>query len=404
MFPTEMPERGGRFTLLPMDDVYYGPGSIAHLGPVLEALGVRRALLVTGRTIAGSTDYVGRVAAAAGGRIAAVFSESVQHVHSAAVLRAAAAARAVQADGIVSLGGGSPNDTGKGAVLALAEDIGDAAGFARMRARFTSPSTVEIPSIGGPCLPMVALPTTLSGGEATNFVGITDEERKVKDLYIDRKLTARALILDPELTLATPAWLWHSTGMRAVDHCIEAISSRDAHPFTDALAAHALGTLALCLRRTIRDPGDLAARVNAQIATWMSVCGLANVSLGLSHGIGHQLGARCNVPHGITSCVMMPAVMAWNRDHVGDKHRWIAALLGAETAGLAPVAAGQAGRDAVLALIRDLGQPWRLRDVGVTEADFDRLATDALGDMIVATNPRPVTSKDDIIEVLRRAY
>jgi alcohol dehydrogenase class IV len=394
----------GRFTLLPLDDVFYGPGSLANLADILENNGVRRAVLITGRTLARQTVLVDRVLAASRGRIAGVFSETVQHVHAGSVLRAADYARSLGADGVVSFGGGSPNDTAKAVVLALAERITDAGGFERMRTRFEYPATLEIPPIRGACVPLVAISTTLSGGECTHFVGITDERRKVKDLYIDKKLTAKAMILDAELTLDTPQWLWLSSGMRSVDHCIEAICSGNSHPFTDALAAHALHTLARSLRQCRAHPDDLAARTRAHVAAWMSVSGLANVTLGLSHGIGHQLGARCNVPHGQTSCVMMHAVMTWNKDHVGDKQRWIAGLMGVDTAGMDAEAARKAGRDAVLQLVTDLDQPSRLRDVGVSRQDFPAIAADAIADMIVATNPRPVKSVAEVMEVLEMAY
>lgn len=400
------PERdlAGQFTLLPIDDVFYGPGAVANLEGVLAANGVERALLITGTTLATQTSLVDKVIAASGGRIAGVFHETVMHVHSGSVLRATAAARDLGADGIVTFGGGTPNDTGKAVLLSLANDIRGAADFEPARVQFEYPNILGVPQIKGRCVPLVAISTTLSGGECTHFVGITDEERKVKDLYIDKQMTAKAIILDAELTLATPDWLWLSSGLRSVDHCVEAISSNTAHPFTDALAAHSLTMLNTYLRRCKSDPSDLTARTYAHLAAWMSVCGLANVTLGLSHGIGHQLGARCNVPHGVTSAVMMNAVMTWNQDHVADKQAWIARLMGVDTAGLTATEAAAAGRDSVLQLIKDLEQPHRLRDVGVTKDDFPDLASDALNDLIVATNPRPVSSTDDVIEVLELAF
>ena len=107
--------------------------------------------------------------------------------------------------------------------------------------RFRYPgSRWRFPSLTHDPIPMYAIPTTLSAGEFTYFVGVTDEERKVKDLYVDRRITAKAVFLDPELTLATPERLWLGTGMRAVDHCIEAMCSSTAQPFIDALAYRAL--------------------------------------------------------------------------------------------------------------------------------------------------------------------
>lgn len=400
--PTMPP--AGVFTFLPIEDVHYGPGCVAGLGGALEAAGVHRALLVTGKTLATRTGLVTRVEAAAGGRIAGVFHESVQHVHRDSVMHAVAQARALDADGIVSFGGGSPNDTAKAVVLALAQGFEDAAAFDRSRVRFEYPATVEVPPVTGEALPMFAVSTTLSGGEFTHFAGVTDGVRRVKDLYIDRKLAARAVFLDAELTLDTPEWLWLSTGLRSVDHCIEALCSTNAHPFTDALASRALTMLDRTLRACRADGSNLAARTDAHIAAWMSVCGLANVNLGLSHGIGHQLGARNDVPHGHTSCVMMGTVMEYNKDHVGNRQAWIAELLGVDGRGLDPAAIAAAGREAVVTLVRDLGQPTRLREVGVEPEDFPAIAHDAMEDLIVATNPRPVGSVEEIIDLLQQAY
>ncbi len=394
----------GVFKFLPIDEVHYGVGSVRGLGATLAAHGVERALLITGRTLATKTPLVEKVREAAQGRIAEVFCDTIQHVHRASVLRAAEAARDLGADGIVSFGGGTPNDTGKAVVLALAENIRTRDAFDAARVRFTYPSDIVVPPMKGNAVPMVAVSTTLSGGEFTHFSGITDEIRKVKDLYIDPKLTARAVFLDPELTLHTPLWLWLSTGMRAVDHCIEALCSTNAHPFTDALAAHALSALSQRLRDCKNSPRDLQARTQAHIAAWMSICGIANVNLGLSHGIGHQLGARNNVPHGVTSCVMMVHTMAYNAGHIGARQAQIAELMGRNIKGLSEAAAAAEGRAAVAQLVTDLELPARLRDVGVTPGDFTAIAQDAMEDLVVATNPRPVGSASEIVALLESAY
>lgn len=404
MYEIEKTDLKGAFTFLPIEDVHYGAGAIANLGATLTQYNIERALLITGKTLATKTDLVDKVVAASEGRIKKVFHDTTQHVHRASVINAVEAARSIDADGIISFGGGTPNDTGKAVLLGLAEDIRDVADFDRYRVRFEYPATVEVPPVNGDALPMVAISTTLSGGEFTHFAGITDSERQVKDLYIDKKLAAKAVYLDPELTLDTPDWLWLSTGMRSVDHCIEALCSINAHPFTDALASQALNMLSRFLRECKADPSDLVARTNAHLAAWMSVCGLANVNVGLSHGIGHQLGARNDVPHGVTSCVMMPSTMDFNREHVGTRQVWIAQAMGCDVAGLDSETAASHGRLAVQTLINDLELPTRLRDVGVTQEDFPAIARDALEDLVVATNPRPVGSVEDVIEVLHNAW
>ena len=404
MYDPEKRDLIGAFTFLPIEDVHYGAGVLDNLAECLAQHGISRGLMITGTTLATKTDLVERVIAASDGRIKDVFYETIQHVHRASVVRAIEKAREIGADGIISFGGGSPNDTGKAVVLGLAENVSRTDDFDRYRIRFEYPATVEIPPVNGDALPMIAISTTLSGGEFTHFAGITDSDRQVKDLYIDKKLAARAVFLDPELTLETPEWLWLSTGMRSVDHCIEALCSINAHPFTDALAAQALAMLNRYLRECKADPNDLVARTQAHLAAWMSVCGLANVNVGLSHGIGHQLGARNDVPHGVTSCVMMAPTMNYNKDHVGGRQVWIAEMMGCDIAGLSQDEAAALGRDAVRQLVSDLELPGRLRDVGVGEDDFPAIAKDALEDLVVASNPRPVSSVEDVIGVLHSAW
>lgn len=404
MYEPTKKDLNGAFTFLPIEDVHYGADALENLEATLAQHDIARALMITGTTLATKTDLVERVVDAAGGRIAKVFHETTQHVHRASVVNAIEAARAANADGIISFGGGTPNDTGKAVVLGLAEGVRDTSDFDRYRVRFEYPATVEIPPCTGTALPMIAISTTLSGGEFTHFAGITDSDRRVKDLYIDKKLAARAVFLDPTLTLETPDWLWLSTGMRSVDHCVEALCSINAHPFTDALASRSLAMLNRYLRECKANPSDLVARTEAHIAAWMSVCGLANVNLGLSHGVGHQLGARNDVPHGVTSCVMMAPTMDFNSDHVGTRQSWIAEIMGAEVRDLDDAAASAAGRDAIRSLVTDLQLPHRLRDVGVSQDDFPAIAKDALEDLVVATNPRPVGSVEDVIDLLHTAW
>ena len=398
-------ELNGQFAMLPMDEVHFGSGSVDKLAAALEQYGIQRAVIITGKSLAHKTDLVRRVTDAMGGRCAGVFAETIAHVPRESVIAAADFARAMQADAVVSFGGGTPNDTAKAVTICIAEDITEPGGLDAVRIKFEYPDKIEIPALSAEPLPMFAVPTTLSAGEFTFFVGVTDRERKVKDLYLDKRITAKSVFLDPELTLATPERLWLGSGMRSVDHCIEAMCSATRQPFTDALAYHALNMLVRYLRETKADPGDLAARGQCMVAAWMSVCGLASVTLGLSHGIGHQLGARCNVPHGETSAVMLHNVMTFNRQETLAQQAWVAEAMGADIRGMNTQEAAAAAAAEVLKLVRDdLGLPWRLRDVGVNEGEFGGIASDALNDMIVATNPRKIESRDQVIELLKTAW
>ena len=402
-FPKE--NLAGQYSNLPMDIVHFGPGSYKQISEELDKAGVKNAVVITGNSLATKTDLVEKLKHTLGNRCAGVFSNTIQHVHRDSVINAAAFSREKGADCIISFGGGTPNDTAKAVLICLAENITEKKQLDNFRIKFEYPDKVEIPSLTNDPLPMFAIPTTLSAGEFTFFVGMTDEERKVKDLYLDPRITAKAVFLDPELTLATPERLWLGTGIRAVDHCVEALCSKTHQPFTDALSFRALNMLATYLRETKKNPDDLAARGQCMVAAWMSVCGLANVTLGLSHGIGHQLGARCDVAHGETSAVMLQKVLEFNGSVNAQQQAIDAEALGLDTNNKSVEEAASIARDEIQKLIRDdLGLPWRLRDVGVNEEDFPGIAKDAMEDLIVASNPRMVESEQEVIELLRKAW
>lgn len=224
---------------------------------------------------------------------------------------------------------------------------------------------------------------------------MTDERSRVKELFRHPDIIPAAVVLDPAMTLATPEWLFLSTGIRAVDHCVEGICAAEAHPYTDAQALRGLGLLASGLERVKRDPGDLDARLDCQLGSWLSMGPLAaGVPMGASHGIGYVLGAAFDIPHGHTSCIMLPAVMRWN--------------LGANAARQAMVATamGQPGGDAAALLdelITALGMPRSLGAVGIGRDDFARIAGAAMATPWVPRNPRPIAGPEQVLEILELA-
>lgn len=383
-------------------EVRFGRGAVRQLAEILDRDGVSRALLVTGRTLAANPDLLGRVEAAMGRRLAGVFSATEAHVPRDTAIAAAALARSLGADALVSFGGSTQNDTAKGAAWALAEGLTDADDFESYAIHARDGKRIA-PGLTGAAVPIYAIPTTLSAGEFTDIAGLTDRRQRHKQLYRDRRIASRTVFLDPELTLATPERLWLSSGVKAIDHCVEAFVSLHSQPYTEALAAQALGLLMRDLAATKADPGDLDARMNCQIAAWLSLAGLANVSLGLSHALGHQLGAVSAVPHGLTACVVLYHVVAFNREAVAGRQQRLLALARtfAPVSGLAPASLDEA----ILGLVRErLRLPWRLRDVGVDRADFPEIARRTLGDMMAATNPRAVHGEADVIALLERAW
>jgi maleylacetate reductase len=249
--------------------------------------------------------------------------------------------------------------------------------------------------MASPVVRQIAVPTTLSAGEFSAISGVTNEATRVKEMLRHPRIIPVAVVLDPALTRHTPEWLFLSTGIRAVDHCVEGICSAEAHPFADAQALRGLSLLVDGMKRVKADPGDLEARMDCQLGSWLSMAPLATgVPMGASHGIGYVLGAAFGVPHGHTSCIMLPAVMRWNRAADGGRQALVAGAMGAPGA--------EAG-DLLDAFIGGLGMPRSLAAVQVGRDAFPQIAEAAMRTPWVPRNPRPIAGPAQVMEILELA-
>lgn len=393
----------GEYQVLPIQKVVFGPGSVATLAAEVERLGIRRALIVTSNTLATKTDLVKRVRGLLGERCAGVFHKTVQHVPRSIVFAAAEMARQVGADGLVSFGGSTCAVTCRAVALCVAEGVTTGEGLDRYKIQVVNGRPVHVPEVRNAPMPILCVPTTLSAGEYTNGGGVTNEATGQKEHYRSDRLTPRTVILDPELTLATPDWLWFSTGVKALDHCVEGLYSPRRQPMTDALYEAAAARLFQYLPRSRRDPRDMGARNQCLIASWMAGVNIPNTGMALSHSIGHQLGGRFGVPHGYTSCVTLPGVMEFNREAVADRLAVVARAAGVATARMQQDRAARAAVRAMRGLVAGMGLPGRIRDVGVAEADLPALAAGVMLDYQAGNNPRPV-DKQSVLDLLRAMY
>ena len=176
---------------------------------------------------------------------------------------------------------------------------------------------------------MIAVPTTLSAAEFSTSAGVTDVARHKKQRFNHPLIVPRSVVLDPVATLDTPQELFLSSGMRAMDHAVERWLSIAPTPYADAVSLQAMGMLAHALPAIRKHPEDLQARLEAQMAAWLSTLGeAARTSVGASHGLGYILGAVRGVPHGVTSCITLPAVLAWNEPVNAERQKLVSAKLG----------------------------------------------------------------------------
>lgn len=377
----------GRVVYGAIEEVVFGhPAAEAIVGQ-MDRLGAQRAFLMVSGTLNRQTDEISKIRTALGTRCAGLFDAMPAHTPREAVIAATNAARAAAADLIVTVGGGSITDGAKAVQLCLANGIDDIDGIDRIRVR-----NGVAPDLTAPTVRQVSVPTTIAGGEFSAIAGVTNRSSNVKEMLRHPLTVPRATILDPAITVHTPEWLFLSTGIRALDHCVEAICSRETHPYADAQSVKGLAMLADALPRVKANPADLDARMDAQIGTWLSMGALAaGVPMGASHGIGYVLGAAFDVPHGYTSCVMLPAVMRWNAPDNADRQMIVSAAMGFP---------GQNAADVLDAFIRSLGMPRSLADVRVSPQHFDAIAEQAMRTPWVPRNPRPIEGPAQVREIL----
>lgn len=356
----------GTFVYANPPTIHWGSGCVAErLGEELAGLGARRVFLVTTRSVARNDNLVGALNQVLGERLVGEFDAIGQHAPAESIAAAAKAARAARPDVLISFGGGSPIDATKLVAMALATGIDVAEPGATRRAG-------EAKLVPGQLPPHLAIPTTLSTAELASGAGFTSGEGEKVGVRVSA-LRPRAVFYDGQLALETPLDLWLSTGIRAVDHAVEGILASGSHPFSDTIALEALRRLRAGLRAAKANPGDAEARTEGQLGAWFSYTLPGPSAAGLSHTLGKRLGSRHGIPHGITSCLLLPHVMRYLEPRTRSQQQAIARALESD---------GSAA-DAVSALIGELG-PWRrLRDYGLTDSDLD----DAVRPVATAENP-----------------
>ncbi|HMJ39291.1 MAG TPA: iron-containing alcohol dehydrogenase [Verrucomicrobiae bacterium] len=312
--------------------IRWGAGSVSHLSSELMRLSTERTVLVTTRSLLSSVDRLS-VRPVATVVIA-------QHAPMSQIDGGVDEASSARADGIVSFGGGSAIDAAK----IISVRLGD----------------------GGRALPHVAIPTTLSVAELAAGAGFTNEAGDKAGMR-NPMLLVETVIYDAELTLATPMELWLSTGIRALDHAVEGFLADGEHPFNDVMALEAIRRLFESLPRAKASPEDLDVRTENQLAAWFSFTLPGASASGLSHTLGKQIGARHGIPHGVTSCLLLPHVIRYLERRMPDRVAMLTAATG-------PDPAAQ-----VEGLIESLGLPQRIAASGIGEPELRKAAGELAG-------------------------
>jgi maleylacetate reductase len=385
----------GRVGFGQMDEVIFGVPAAEAVAAQAKRLGAGRVFLMVSKSLNTGTDEIEKVRRVLGNRCVGIFDGMPPHTPRSAVILASEAARAARTDLIVTVGGGSVTDAAKAVQMCLANDIRSPEVIDLLRPVKGPDGTIGPPEIKAPTVRQISVPTTLSGGDFSAIAGVTDERTKFKELLRHPRIIPSAVILDPAITVHTPAWLWLSTGVRAIDHCVEGVCSSEAHVYGDAQALKGLALLSSGLPRVKSNPRDLAARLDCQLGTWLSMGPLASgVPMGASHGIGYVLGAEFGIPHGHTSCIMLPAVMRWNMPVNAHRQAMVSMAMGQ---------AKSEASDALDVFIGGLGMPRSLGAVKIARESFRRIADQAMGTPWVPRNPRRIDGPEQVLEILELA-
>ncbi len=368
-----------------------GVGCSKEAGEQAKALGATKLLIVTdaGLSKMGVADKIKEYIEAAGLK-AVIFDGAEPNPTDTNVADGVKAYQDNKCDGIVTLGGGSSHDCGKGVGMVIGNggNIRDFEGVNK--------STKPMP-------PFLAINTTAgTASEMTRFCIITNTDTHVKMAIVDWRCTPNIAINDPVLMVGKPPALTAATGMDALTHAVEAYVSTIATPITDACAIKAIELVAGYLSAAVANGENLEARDKMAYAEYLAGMAFNNASLGYVHSMAHQLGGFYNLPHGVCNAILLPAVSQYNLIACPQRFADIAVAMGENISGLSVTDAAEKAISAIRRLSASIGIPTGLKALNVKEADLKVMAENAKKDACQFTNPRKATL-EQVIEIFKAA-
>ena len=378
--------------------VMYSPGLRSEIGFEMAQLGGTKAVIFTDKGLvdAGVAEMVIEAVKKSNLKLVGVFDGVSQDARLDIINEGANFYRKCGADCVIALGGGSVMDTVKGVNILIGAGEDD----------FT-PMVAQVGLWDGakPLPPHIAFPTTAGTAcEVTNVAVVLDAEAHTKSPVSHPYCSPDIAMLDPDLTLKLPAKITAFTGMDALTHAIEGVTSKVAEPIGDALGFHAIRMVDKYLRTAVNQPDNIEARGNMLIASTIAGMCFVNSLTGAAHAIAHTLGGLYGIPHGLANTIMLPEVMEYNLPESPERFMMVADALGVPVDGMKPEEAGKKAVEAVRKLRKDVGLTQTLKDFKVPQ---DRQALQPLIDLTMAdsqmgSNPRDM-SEDDIYELCLKA-
>ncbi len=378
--------------------IMYSPGVRSEIGFELGELGGTKVVIYTDKGIvnAGVAEMVAEAVRNSDLELVGIFDEIVQDARIQVINKGAAFYREKGADCLIAVGGGSVMDTAKAVNIMIGRKVDDFQPLAEAAALWEGAK---------PLPPHIAFPTTAgTGSEVTNAIVALDVETETK-LAITHPYNADIAMLDPELTVALPPKITAFTGMDALTHAVEGITSIAAEPIADAMGLHAIRLIFKYLPIAVKEPDNIEARGHMLIASSLAGLCFGNTMTGAVHATAHALGGRYGVPHGLGNGIMLPIVMEFNVEEVPLRFLMIADAMGINVNGMDPVEAGMAAVQAVKDLKKDINLTETLKDLNIPEDNesLQALAELAGGDSQISYNPRYL-EEEDILNLYMKAF
>ena len=368
-----------RFVLNGMS--FHGHGAINEIPGIVKSKGFKKAFVASDPDLVkfGVTNKVTDLLAANGIDFE-VYSNIKPNPTIENVQQGVDAYKASGADFMITIGGGSSMDTGKGIGIIVNNpeyyDVRSLEGVAPTKNRTVF--TIAVPTTGG------------TGAESTINYVITDVEKKRKFVCVDPNDIPDVAVVDPDMMSSMPKGLTASTGMDALTHAIEGYTTKGAWALSDCLDLEAIKLIAKNLRKAVQNDPD--GREGMALAQYVTAMAYSNVGLGIAHSMAHTLGAVYDTPHGVACAMMLPIVMEFNKDFTGEKFKAIAEAFDIDTTGMDAEAYRKAAIDAVQQLSVDVGIPTKLEKL--KEEDLPFLCESAAADACAPGNPREATLAD----------
>ena len=373
-------------------DLVFGKDAAAALSGILENENIKNVMVIydVGVKAAGIAEKVLAEVNKVDGIKVTTFDEVEPNPSNQLVERIYAIAKEAGVEGFVAVGGGSSIDAAKAANVLMTNPgpIGQYGGIGLVKNK---------------PLPLIAIPTTAgTSSEITNVSALTDTEAVCKYVVIDNKITPSYVIADPEYTRTMPKGVTAATGMDAITHAVESYISNMATPLTKYNSIQGLKIFYENLPKVVEDGNNMEARENMMMGCVITGFGFSNANLGLVHGIAHTLSAHFHLAHGMANAVVLPYVMAYNAPSCPDEMIELAKAIDLPMTGDKDKDM-YALSDALLAMTKKLGIK-TLSEQGIKKEDFDMLADDVLKEPVLNFNPKQGVTKEDVLELLKKAF